>query len=166
MVILPRNHYVTWHINARIMSPKQCRLGCEHYISVIFNKGEIIIKKTCWTRRLQSTIMCPGINVLPHWRLGAYACVYELCHHWLNLIAHMARVFGMNPKVGGSIPPRVETFSVSKTSTLTQEHPFVSCKWIVLPTHSWHFKSQFYKQNIYTASASVTKYKIGKFITR
>ena len=29
----------------------------------------------------------------------------------------------MNSKVGGSSPPQVETFSVSKTLTLSQEHP-------------------------------------------
>ena len=40
------------------------------------------------------------------------------------------------PKVGGSSPPEVETFSVSKTSTLSQDHPFVSRKWMLLPAHS------------------------------
>ena len=44
----------------------------------------------------------------------------------LALIAQMVRAFGMNPKIGGSSPPQVETFSVSKTLTLSQEHPFVS----------------------------------------
>ena len=33
---------------------------------------------------------------------------------WLDLIAQMIRVFGMNPKVGGSSPPEVETFFVLK----------------------------------------------------
>ena len=32
----------------------------------------------------------------------------------LALIAQMVRAFGTNPKVGGSNPPQVETFSVSK----------------------------------------------------
>ena len=31
--------------------------------------------------------------------------------------SEMAGAFGMNPKVGGSSPPQVETFSVSKTLT-------------------------------------------------
>ena len=32
----------------------------------------------------------------------------------LALIAQIVRAFGMNPKVGGSSPPQVEAFSVSK----------------------------------------------------
>ena len=44
--------------------------------------------------------------------------------------------FGMNPKVGGSSPPQVETFSFSKTLTLSQEHPFVCRKWMQLLAHS------------------------------
>ena len=39
----------------------------------------------------------------------------------------MVRAFGMNPKVGGSSPSQVETFSVSKTLTLSQEHVILSC---------------------------------------
>ena len=46
----------------------------------------------------------------------------------LALIAQVVRAFGMNPKVGSLTPPQVETFSVSKSSTLSQEHPFVSQK--------------------------------------
>ena len=45
----------------------------------------------------------------------------------LALIAQMVRAFGMNPKVGGSSPSQVETFSVSKTLTLSQEHVILSC---------------------------------------
>ena len=40
---------------------------------------------------------------------------------------------------GGSSPPPpppVETFSVSKTLTLSQEHPVVCRKWMLLPAHS------------------------------
>ena len=54
----------------------------------------------------------------------------------LALIAQMVRAFGMNPKVGGSSLPQVETFSVSKTLKFPQEHPFVWRKWMLLPTHS------------------------------
>ena len=43
-----------------------------------------------------------------------------------SLMAQMVRTFDMNPKVGGSSPPQIETFSFSKTLTLSQEHPFVS----------------------------------------
>ena len=42
-------------------------------------------------------------------------------------------LFTMNPKVRGSSPSQVETFSVSRTSTLSQEHPFVCRKWMLLP---------------------------------
>ena len=79
----------------------------------------------------------------------------------LALIAQMVRAFGMNPKVGGSSPSQVETFSVLKnfdtftrTSvrvskmnvvvraqltfqmlTLLQKHPFVLCGpfWAMVP---------------------------------
>ena len=46
----------------------------------------------------------------------------------LALIAQMIRAFGMNPKVRGSSPPQVETFSVSKNLTLPQDSPFVRRK--------------------------------------
>ena len=36
----------------------------------------------------------------------------------------------------GSSPRQVETFSVSKTWTLSQEHPFMCRKWVLLPAHS------------------------------
>ena len=54
----------------------------------------------------------------------------------LALIAQQVRAFGINPKVGGSRPPQVETFSVSKTLTLSQEHPSMCRKWMLLSTHS------------------------------
>ena len=54
----------------------------------------------------------------------------------LALIAQTVRVFGMNLKIGSSSPPQVETFYVPKTLTLSQEHPFVSWNWMLLPTHS------------------------------
>ena len=54
----------------------------------------------------------------------------------LALIAQMNRVFGMNPKVGGSSPPQVDAFSVLKTFTLSQEHAFVCRKWMLLPADS------------------------------
>ena len=51
----------------------------------------------------------------------------------LALIAQMVTAFGMNLKVGCSSPPQVDTFSVSKTLTLSQEHPFLCQKWMLLP---------------------------------
>ena len=41
-----------------------------------------------------------------------------------------------DPKVGGSIPPQVEIFVVSKSSTLSQEHLFVSLECMLSPAHS------------------------------
>ena len=58
----------------------------------------------------------------------------------LALIAQMVRAFGMNSKIGGSGPLQVETFSVSKTLTLSQERPFVCQKWMPMPEHSYYFK--------------------------
>ena len=43
-------------------------------------------------------------------------CFLAVTH---TMIAQMVRAFGMNPKVGGSSRPQVETFSVSKTFTRT-----------------------------------------------
>ena len=40
----------------------------------------------------------------------------------LVLIAQMGKAFGMNPKVGGFPSDRIETLSVSKALTLSQEH--------------------------------------------
>ena len=45
--------------------------------------------------------------------------------------------FGMNPEVGGSSPHWVEIFLSQK---LSEDHPFVSQKWMLLPVCSWHFK--------------------------
>ena len=62
------------------------------------------------------------------YRLSQYS------HTWdskcLALLAQVVRTFGMNPKVKGSSPPQAETFSVSKTSTLWQEFPFVRRNWM------------------------------------
>ena len=52
----------------------------------------------------------------------------------LALIDQIVRAFSMNPKVGGSSPPQVETFSASTTLTHSQEHPFVCRKWMLLRT--------------------------------
>ena len=91
----------------------------------------------------KTTVIC---TYIPHvW----YICTPNFSHNqcsktWdrkcLALIAQMVRAFGMNPKVGGSSPVLVETFSVSKTFTLSQEHPFVCRKWMLVPAHSSHFK--------------------------
>ena len=50
----------------------------------------------------------------------------------LALIAQLVRAFGMNPKVGGLNPSQVETFSVSKTLTLSQEYPMMLNLWLLL----------------------------------
>ena len=71
-------------------------------------------------------------------------CIFSGAHNWLwyswdsiclALIAQMAAAFDMNPRVGGSCPPQVETFSVSKTLVLSQGHPFVNRKWMLLSAH-------------------------------
>ena len=57
---------------------------------------------------------------------------HVIANVWPWSMAQVVRAFGMNPTVGGSSPTEVETFYVSKTSTLSQEHPFLSRKWMVL----------------------------------
>ena len=59
--------------------------------------------------------------------------VFKYMGQQMALIAQVVRAFGMNPKVGGLSSTQVETFSVSKSSTLLQEHLFVSRKWMLLP---------------------------------
>ena len=46
----------------------------------------------------------------------------------LALITQMVKAFGMNLKGGGSSPPMVETFPVSKTLPLSQEYLIVCRK--------------------------------------
>ena len=50
---------------------------------------------------------------------------------WPSIIAQMVRAFDMNPMFVGSSPPRVETFSVSKTLTFSLTRTFVrvQCFW-------------------------------------
>ena len=55
------------------------------------------------------------------------------------MLQNIGNQLGMNPKVGGSSPPWVETFSAPKTSTLSQEHPFLRRQRMLSPTHSRHF---------------------------
>ena len=54
----------------------------------------------------------------------------------LALIAQAVRAFGMILKVRGSSPPEVETFSVSKSTNVSKEHPFVSRTWMLLSAQS------------------------------
>ena len=58
----------------------------------------------------------------------------------VSLIAQMVRAFGMNPKVGGFESLSGRDIQVSKKLTLSQEHPFVCRKWMLLPAHSQQFK--------------------------
>ena len=69
-------------------------------------------------------------------RTADYATRPDQTSKCLALIAQMARAFGMNPTVGCWSPFQVETFSVSNTLVLSQEHPFVCRKWMLLPAHS------------------------------
>ena len=52
-------------------------------------------------------------------------------------------LFGMHPQVGGSHPLRIDILPFLKTATLSQEHPFVSPKWTLLPVNSWPLKRLF-----------------------
>ena len=51
-----------------------------------------------------------------------------------------------DPKVGDSRSPWVERFSVSKISTTSQEHPFMSRQWMLLPAYSWHIRCYLYNE--------------------
>ena len=58
--------------------------------------------------------------------------VFSKC---LALIVQMVKAFSMNPKVGVRVPLRSRHFLSQKLLTLSQEHPFVCRKWMLLPTH-------------------------------
>ena len=66
----------------------------------------------------------------------------------------MVRAFGVNLKVWGSSPPQVEIFL---SQTISQEHPCVSQKWMLLPAHSWHFKCWLYLKNIYSIISTLVQ---------
>ena len=82
------------------------------------------------------------VNSSPFEYWWIYACDGGPWNYWtkynlsLALITQVVRAFGMNPKDGGSSAPRIEPFSLSKSLTLSQEHPFVSLNLMLLPAHS------------------------------
>ena len=53
--------------------------------------------------------------------------------NWINNSACIRRFGDWNPL-------RIQTSSVSKTSTLSNEFPFVGRTWILLPVHSWQLQ--------------------------
>ena len=76
----------------------------------------------------------------------------------LALLAQLARAFGMNPKVGGSSPPQGETFSVSKTLTLSQKHCSCVENECCCPGTVNISNVNFASKYIYTTRASVQKH--------
>ena len=78
----------------------------------------------------------------------------------LTPIAHMIRIFGMYPKVGISSPPQVDTFSVSNTLSLSQEHPLVSeNEWCCQSTvNVSNVNFTLYCKNIHTANPALKKW--------
>ena len=62
----------------------------------------------------QMLTLLPKISILPEPVFKTWNC------KGLALITQMVRAFGMNPVVGGSSPPQVDTFSVFKTLTLSE----------------------------------------------
>ena len=68
---------------------------------------------------------CPWYLLLAH-KSSYDSLVLSLWYPHTYIKIYIA--FGKNPKVGGSSPPKVETFSVLKTWTLSQEHLFMCTK--------------------------------------
>ena len=96
--------------------------------------SEVFILFQCWLMVWSSWLML--ISIL--WKMYAVARAqitfqkYLPCQSTVLKNIELVRELGMNPKVGGSSPPQVETFSVSKSSTLAQEHR----QSMILPAHS------------------------------
>ena len=107
------------------------------YIKVyIISKFRLCIENEC---------CCPrtvNIQILTLFKKYLY-CQSQCSKHGtakcLALITQMVRAIGMNPKVGGSSPPQVETFR-SQNPYISQEHPFMCRKWMMLPAHSSYSK--------------------------
>ena len=79
-------------------------------------------------------------NLRPSWR-------YHDSGSGAGKTTNDMRAFSMNPKVERK-SSCVETFSVSKTSAISQEHPFGSRKWIMLPRTVYISKVNFTNKNI------------------
>ena len=75
----------------------------------------------------------------------------------MALIAQMFKAFGMDPKGGGSNPPQVETFSVSKILTLCKNIRSYVENECCCPRTVNISNVNFILKNIYTAKYSTLK---------
>ena len=106
------------------------------------------MQRTWWPEAIVTGPYLYMYNVTMNCHTSSFHIRIHVVDKRWNNINSMSDEFVTNKKntpseietVGGSSSPRVETFSVSKTFTLSQEHPLVSRKWMLLPAHSWHFK--------------------------
>ena len=116
-------------------SSNQLNFWCDIGPSSVFNIGQL--------KFLINPFNCPCVHMyisvfsqnLPSRLNNISPSLVPFLDEWdskcLALIAQMARAFGINPKVGGSSPPQVEIFSVSKTLIVPQEHPPVCREWMM-----------------------------------
>ena len=62
-------------------------------------------------------------NMFCRYAVNTYNTIhFDTVNKCLALIVQLVKAFCMNPKFGDSSPPQVETFTVSKTSTISLEH--------------------------------------------
>ena len=95
-----------------------------------FTKTSVRVSKTNVVAHAQLTFQM--LTLLKKYLYRQSQCSKTWDSKCLALIAHTVRAFSMNPKIGGSSLPQIETFSVSRTLTDSQEHPFVCRKWMLV----------------------------------
>ena len=104
-------------------SPSDRDIFCLKNFDTITTRTSVRVSKMNAVARAQLTLQM--LTLLQKYLYRQSQCSKTWDNKCLVLMAQMVRSFGMNPKIGGSSPPQVETFSVSKTLPLSQEHPSV-----------------------------------------
>ena len=128
--------YLEWHIHSGVINRR--RWSVVH--NKVWHSTHSHFHHHCWYENLLTLKpwnVWEKETVLTNWfliLLGMTSMTLNCCCNTpANGVKCKISVAG---KIGSSSPPRVETFSVSKTLTLSQEHPFVCPKWMLLPAHS------------------------------
>ena len=118
----PRDLYLELSDRSEIwQAPRQhcCQCACQ-------------ISKQSDNSNYQSRVFDTSRDLMIRRPIGYWNVALVDSETFKGYLVHIAKL----PKIGGSSHPRVETFSVSKISTLSQDHTFVSRKWMLLPAQS------------------------------
>ena len=109
-----------------------------HWESTCFHRRSLSFCDRSLTIWLENECCCPQLT------FQMLTLLHKYLHHqsrysttwdskYLFLIDQIVRAFAMNPKLGGSSPPEVETFfCINISDTFTRTSPLVGRKWILL----------------------------------